>query len=378
MLSFRHLDRYALRLIVPPFFFGLILFSGLAVLSGVLPRLQWVVGTPIIKMFAWFATMVPSVVVQTVPASLVLAVLLGVGRLATNNELLAVQAGGVTFWRLVFSSIILAVACTCLSLVLNEWVVPGANKTAATTYWTLTGGDNGLFRLARQDIPIGEFSLHFDRTDRGTQTLQEVRVERWEGQQLTVVFASHARLEKTGLRLFDYEAIVMDFSALKTPSDDPEAVIRNLVPAHNRPESPDQSLLLTAQIDLDGLVTRFGSGGFEDSRSITRLRKDMIDPNLDYNEKRRALVLLHRKLAEAVANLTLLLAALPLSILYGRSRSVAFGLSIVLIIFWYLLLTLGQLLAQTGVLPVWIGLWTGNGVLGGMGAYLLFGKLRFR
>jgi lipopolysaccharide export system permease protein len=214
--------------------------------------------------------------------------------------------------------------------------------------------------------------------NRGTKILQEVRVERWEGELLTVVFASRAQLEDTGLRLFDYEAIILDFGALGTPSDDPEALIRNLVPAHNRPKSPQQSLLLTAEIDLDDLVTRFGRGGFEDSRSITQLREDLVDPDRDYNDQRRALVLIHRKVAEAVANMALLVAALPLSILYGRSRSVAFGLSLILIISWYLLLTLGQLLAQTGVVPVWIGLWTGNVVLGAVGVYLFFGRLRFR
>jgi lipopolysaccharide export LptBFGC system permease protein LptF len=136
--------------------------------------------------------------------------------------------------------------------------------------------------------------------------------------------------------------------------------------------------LLTAEMDLDDLVSRFGRGGFEDSRSISELRGSLFDNNLNYNEKRRAIVLFHRKLAEAVANFTLLLVALPLSILYGRSRSVGFGLSLVLIISWYLLLTLGQLLSQTGVLPVWVGLWFGNTVLGGIGLYLLGTRFSFR
>ena len=378
MQAFRLLDRYVLRLILPPFCFGLVLFSGLAVLTGVLPRLQWVVGTPVLEMFGWFATLLPSIVVQTIPASLVLAVLLGVGRLATDNELLAVQAGGISFWRLVLISLLLAVACTFSSVALNEWVVPRANKASATNYWTLTGGGSGLFRLARQNIPIGEFSFHFDSIDRGSQMLKEVRVERWDGQQLTIVFASKARLEEAGLRLFDYKAIIVDFSVLENTTDDPQSVIRDLIPAYNRPEFSDQSLLLTAEMDLDDLVSRFGRGGFEDSRSISELRGSLFDSNLNYNEKRRAIVLFHRKLAEAVANFTLLLVALPLSILYGRSRSVGFGLSLVLIISWYLLLTLGQLLSQTGVLPVWVGLWFGNTVLGAVGLYLLGTRFSFR
>ncbi len=67
---------------------------------------------------------------------------------------------------------------------------------------------------------------------------------------------------------------------------------------------------------------------------------------LPLREQRNAAVLFHRMLAEPFASLVLLLVALPLSLSYARSRSVAFGLSLVVTLAWYLLLTLGQLLAQ--------------------------------
>ena len=43
-----------------------------------------------------------------------------------------------------------------------------------------------------------------------------------------------------------------------------------------------------------------------------------------------------------IANLSLLLVAIPLSLLYAASRSVAFGLSLVVTLLWYLMLTFGQ------------------------------------
>ena len=89
-------------------------------------------------------------------------------------------------------------------------------------------------------------------------------------------------------------------------------------------------------------------------------------------------MLFHRKLAEPFANLTLLAMALPLAVLYARSRSVAFGLSLSVTLAWYVLLTLGQLLAQAGVLPVWVGLWFGNALLLVVGLYLLYARTNLR
>ena len=93
-------------------------------------------------------------------------------------------------------------------------------------------------------------------------------------------------------------------------------------------------------------------------------------------ERRQAAVLFHRQLAEPLANLTLLLVAIPLSLLYARSRGVAFGMSLIVTLVWYLLLTVGQLLAQAGTLPVWLGIWLGNIVLSGAGLYLLLVRTR--
>ena len=70
--------------------------------------------------------------------------------------------------------------------------------------------------------------------------------------------------------------------------------------------------------------------------------------------------------------------ALPLAVLYARSRSVAFGLSLSVTLAWYVLLTLGQLLAQAGVLPVWVGLWFGNALLLVVGLYLLYARTNLR
>jgi lipopolysaccharide export system permease protein len=105
----------------------------------------------------------------------------------------------------------------------------------------------------------------------------------------------------------------------------------------------------------------------EDARSLTRLAADAADVASSAEDRRLAAVLLQRKLAESVANVALLLVAVPLSLRYARSRGVAFGLSLAVTLAWYLLLSFGQLFAQIGAVPVWLGPWAGTAALAGLG-----------
>ena len=95
----KKLDRYFLRQALAPLIFGLLVYSSLAVISTTLPRLQWIIGTPIFDLFGWLLLQMPTALVQTLPVALVLAVILTFGRLATANELQAVQAGGISLRR---------------------------------------------------------------------------------------------------------------------------------------------------------------------------------------------------------------------------------------------------------------------------------------
>ena len=367
----KRLDRYLLKESLPPLIFGLLLYSTLAVVSVTLPRLGWIVGAPLGPLLGWLALQVPAAAVQTLPIALLLAVLLTFGRLSADSELLAAQAGGVALGRLSRVFILLGFLAAAGALLLNERVLPATNARVGALYWELTSGGSGLYRLAEQNLPLGDMSLRFDTTDRATDEMFGVRLESWQDRTLTVVFADRARFVEGGLELYGYHTSVVDFAALSRPEEDAESFLRTFLRADSRAPGPDSSLRVTLPVSYDDLVTRFSGGGFEDSRSVRGAYQDARDPALPVGERRTAATLFHRKLAEPFANLTLLLVAVPLALLYARSRAVAFGLSLVVTLAWYLLLTVGQLLAQAGTVPVWLGVWAGNGLLAGLGLYLL-------
>ena len=369
----KRVDRYLLAESLPPLLFGLILYSTLAVVSATISRLQWLVGAPLGDVAVWLGLQYPLAIVQTLPIAVVLAVLLAFGRLATDNELLAMQAGAVPLGRISRVFVVLGLIATLGALSLNQWVLPVTNARVGSLYWEMTAGGSGLFRLAGQSLPVEGFTLNFERVDRQTEEIFDVRIERWDDRQVGLIFAERAEFVERGLRLYGYRTLALDLASLEPGSESGGAAetLQQLVRASGRAASPESSLLLTMESSADELVTRFSQGGFIDPRSITEVYTDANDAELPLRERRNAAVLFHRMLAEPFASLVLLLVALPLSLTYARSRSVAFGLSLVVTLAWYLLLTLGQLLGQTGELPVWLGVWMANIVLGATGLYLL-------
>ena len=296
----RRLDRYLLRESVPPLLFGLLLYSGLAVVSVTLPRMQWIVGTPILRLSGWLALQLPTALVQTLPIALVLAVLLAFGRLATDNELLAMQAGAVPLRRSAITFVAFGVLATGAALALNQWVLPVTNARVGSEYWRLTSGGTGLFRLAGRSLPVDDFLLRFGRAERAGDAMLDVRVERWSGDVLTLVRAERGNFTGRDLTLRGYDVTVLNFAALDQGAGDPTRTLNDLVRVINRPSDPNSTLTLTMSQTEDDLISRFSEGGFEDTRSLTRAWRDAHDMALGYRDRRQAAVSVPAQAGRAV------------------------------------------------------------------------------
>ena len=373
----KRVDRALLAEALPALVAGALLYAVLAVTSSTLPRLTWLVGADVFRLLAWLAAQLPTAFAQTLPIAMVLSVLLTFGRMEGDRELLALRAGGLPLGRVIAPMLLLGALATVGTLSLYQWVTPRTHAWIATEYWRMTAGGTGLFRLAGQALPVGEFTLTFERTVGAGSRIEGVRIERWEGDRLTLLRAREAQFVGTELVLRGYRTQVFDLAALDVPVESADATLQDLVRLDNRSADPDAELRVSVGVDEEELVARYSRGGFEDDRSLTELHTAWQTGNVGETERRNAGTLLMRRLAEPFANLALLLVALPLSLGWARGRGVAFGLSLVVTLAWYLLSTLGQFAAQSGSLPVTLGPWIANLTLGALGLVLLV-RLRTR
>jgi lipopolysaccharide export system permease protein len=78
----------------------------------------------------------PSIVSVILPFSVLMAALVTLARLARNNEILALKAGGMSFYRLLLNLIPVALLIGALNFLLNDQILPPANK--ALELWSVT------------------------------------------------------------------------------------------------------------------------------------------------------------------------------------------------------------------------------------------------
>jgi lipopolysaccharide export LptBFGC system permease protein LptF len=366
----RRFDRYVLQEILPPFLFAVVLYTSLAVATGVLQRLSYLGGTGFFDLLAWIALFVPQAWVQTAPLALVLAVLLAFGRLGADHELTAARAGGVALFRPGLWAVGLATLVALLAFASNEFLVPRANAAAAERYWQLAASQSGLFRLVGQQVPLGGYTLHVSAVS-SDERLLGVRLEGWNGDVLTLIRAEHARFDGGTLALYGHRTQRFELAGLDLLDVDPAERLASLVRLDARSRDGDAPLVVSFGTTVAELIAQFGGGGFEDPRSIRRLFADASDLSLGAAARLEATVLGHRRLAEPVSNIALLLMAVPLSLSFARSRSLAFALALVMTVAWYVFYLFGQVLSLGGVLPPALGPWAANLLLGGAGVGLM-------
>lgn len=123
------LDRQILAELAGPFLFGVAAFSSIVFAGSYLLRLTQdvVKGMPIWTAAELLLLYVPGVVVMTLPMATLLAVLLGFGRMSSDSETVALFASGISFYRVIVPVVFFGAAATGLTVLLNEVVTPRTN-----------------------------------------------------------------------------------------------------------------------------------------------------------------------------------------------------------------------------------------------------------
>ena len=123
-------DRYILREVIPPFFLGLLIFTFLLMIPPIMEVVEELIakGVDAVTVIRIVGTLVPQGLGITIPMALLLGVLMGLGRLSSDRETVALQACGVSLLRMFRPLLLLALlaaAATCYVMVV---ALPDANQ----------------------------------------------------------------------------------------------------------------------------------------------------------------------------------------------------------------------------------------------------------
>src|SRR5688572_22462127 len=128
---FKTIDRYLIREILPPFGLAVLIFTFLLQLPPLMEELERLVA----KGVAWktvghmIVLLAPQALGLTIPMSLLVGILIGLGRLSADRESVALLACGVSPYRLLRPIGTLAIGAAAATIYVMVVAIPDANQT---------------------------------------------------------------------------------------------------------------------------------------------------------------------------------------------------------------------------------------------------------
>ena len=370
------MDRWLIAQILPPMLFAISAFTVISLSVGVMfDLIRKIVefGLPLFLAIKVLFYSLPSFLVLSFPMAVLLSTLLAYGKLSANSELLALKSLGIKTSRIIAPAIAVSIFMTGLTFYFNDNLVPASNKLAEST---LRAGIGSSFssEKGKDNIMFSRYGSKIDSaTNKPTKT----------NQFLTHIF--YASLFENNIM---QEVTVLDFSR-----QDIQQILKAKSAVFDKKNS---SWIFTngsiVSIDQGGQTTniqfeKYRYPFIEGPLDLARIPKDATEMSLkqaleaeriyketgNLKEIRRIQVRIQEKFTLPCACLVfgLIGSSLGSKSNLRSSKSQGFGLSVILILFYYVISFVFSSLGVKGLFSPIIATWLPVLISMGGGIYFL-------
>ena len=301
----------------------------------------------------------PNLLSYAIPLSILSATLLTIGRLAADNEMIAIRASGINLYKLCFPIIILGFVVSLASIPLNDRIKP--NALFATRKIVKQIGvksptafiEAGTFIKTFQNYIIFIYDINQNK-------LSNIRIyQPQEGRPTRTIIANWGEFKPIP------EKDIVRLTLFDGTSDEPNPSDPNIFYKLN---FKTYHLTLDISGGTQNIQKKLKDMSIRElRRQISTLAENKID------DITPIITEINKKLSFSFASLTFVLLGLPLAIwTRRREKFVGIGLSIGVFVTYYILFLAGEVLSIRGFIYPGLGVWLSDIVLTSIGLMLIF------
>jgi len=357
----RILTRYITGEILSHALIGGVIFTFILFMKELPRSLEMVVhnSSTLSSVFEIVLFMMPNFFMVTIPMAVLVGILLGLSRLAADNEIIAMRASGMGIGYFVRVSSIVAIFGTLLGLFNSLYVAPRANQAILEMNKALAmqasyeiqprvfDEDFHNFVLYVQDVRSGTGAANWrqvfmaDTTDPAAPqitTAASATVANDAGQELLMRLRDGSRHETVAGQPQQYNISTFDYSDMP----------------------------LAASQQSEGHLGRMDTAIY--ALPMNELRAHTYGP-----DGKKYQIELHKRFAYPVACLVLMLVAVPLGVTSRRGgKSAAWVATLALVVVYYSLSLIGIALGKQNWISAFFGVWMANLLFAAGGILLLW------
>jgi len=358
----RTLRNYFLKEFIGPLFMALGVLTFVMILGNLIKIAEMVInkGVDIISVSKLFVFMIPYLITYTLPIAALTATLLSLGRLSSDNEIIAIRASGINIFRLITPLLTVGVILSLVLVIFNDRVIPYAHFASRKTLMEV-GVKNPTAAL-EPGVFINSFEkyvLFIYRIEENK--LYNVRIyEPQEGRPTRTIVA------KRGEFIAYPEKSMIKLKLIDGTADEPDPEnITNFYKLNFKTYFISLNLAQAQKVQTidkkpKDMTIR------ELQEQIGRLKKEGIDPTPLITE-------LHGKVSMAFSCLAFMLLGSSLAIITRRrEKSINFGMVFIIVGIYYVLSIGAETLSLQGYLNPAVAMWLPNIILGTLGVILTY------
>ena len=404
------ITKYIITETIGPFLAGILFFTFIFVIQ-LLPELIRLImnnGAPLWMSLETFLYMLPFNIGITIPMSILMASIIGYGRLSSDNEIIVMRALGFPHMRIYMPIIILGVITFIFSLFFNNVIMSESNYRyrALISYMvnirpSIAVGKLEFSRIDDLGLSIGA-KYADDKSISNVVIYDASKTKRvitakyglWRNNEANSQVVTLTLYDGIVQEMPDYGFVSNDYTVFDSMDIN---IIRNVstLTSHERGlrEMPSWKIRekindakLNANKSVDEQISGMINNSYENVKNttdittfsneyiktnaaeLTAIREKAINEAVPYFYY----IEFHKFISIPAACLFMVLIGAPLGIVGKRSgKGFGFGISVIVVVIYYLLITAAELIAGGKKVPPMLAMWFPNIVLAMMGAFFM-------